>query len=96
MEGERRRRRRARAFRKHQRPDGAAHGAITGALLGTPDEHVRQKLSGDQPKLFMRWLALSSRYTTAEKDRAERFRELSREHQAKASQSEPEGGHAAS
>ena len=36
-----------------------ATATITGELLGTPNETMRKNLTGDQPKLFMPWLALS-------------------------------------
>jgi len=32
---------------------------ITGELLGTPNDQIRKNLSGDQPKLFTPWIALS-------------------------------------
>ena len=32
---------------------------ITGELLGTPNEQIWRNLTGDQPKLFTPWLALS-------------------------------------
>jgi hypothetical protein len=32
---------------------------ITGELLGTPNDQIRRNLTGDQPKLFEPWIALS-------------------------------------
>jgi quinol monooxygenase YgiN len=32
---------------------------VTGELLGTPNEQIRRNLTGDQPKLFEPWIALS-------------------------------------
>ena len=32
---------------------------VTGELLGTPNEQIRRNLTGDQPKLFEPWLAMS-------------------------------------
>ena len=32
---------------------------VTGELLGTPNAQIRANLTGDQPKLFEPWLALS-------------------------------------
>ena len=32
---------------------------ITGELLGTPNDQIRGNLTGDQPKLYEPWLALS-------------------------------------
>ena len=32
---------------------------ITGELLGRPNDQIRKNLTGDQPKLFTPWLALS-------------------------------------
>ena len=32
---------------------------ITGELLGTPNDHIRANLTGDQPKLYEPWIALS-------------------------------------
>jgi quinol monooxygenase YgiN len=32
---------------------------ITGELLGTPNDQIRKNLTGDQPKLYEPWIALS-------------------------------------
>jgi quinol monooxygenase YgiN len=32
---------------------------VTGELLGTPNDQIRRNLTGDQPKLYEPWLALS-------------------------------------
>ena len=32
---------------------------ITGELLGDPNDQIRKNLTGDQPRLFTPWLALS-------------------------------------
>ncbi len=32
---------------------------ITGELLGTPNDQIRRNLTGDQPKLYEPWIALS-------------------------------------
>jgi quinol monooxygenase YgiN len=42
-----------------------ATASVTGELLGTPNETIRKNLSGDQPKLFTPWLALSERQAPA-------------------------------
>ena len=39
---------------------------ITGELLGTPNDQIRKNLTGDQPKLFTPWLALSEESDAAE------------------------------
>ena len=31
---------------------------ITGELLGTPNDQIRKNLAGDQPKLFIPWMAM--------------------------------------
>ena len=36
-----------------------ATATITGELLGMPNEQMRKNLTGDQPKLFTPWMALS-------------------------------------
>lgn len=36
-----------------------ATATITGELLGTPNAEMRRNLTGDQPKLFTPWMALS-------------------------------------
>jgi quinol monooxygenase YgiN len=36
-----------------------ATATVTGEVLGTPNAQMRKNLSGDQPKLFEPWLALS-------------------------------------
>ena len=36
-----------------------ATASVTGEVLGTPNETMLKNLSGDQPKLFTPWLALS-------------------------------------
>jgi len=33
--------------------------SVTGELLGTPNDQIRRKLTGDQPKLYEPWIALS-------------------------------------
>src|SRR4051812_15116514 len=38
---------------------------ITGELLGTPNAQIRRNLTGDQPKLFEPWIALSDEEPTA-------------------------------
>jgi quinol monooxygenase YgiN len=32
---------------------------VTGEVLGTPNEEMRRNLTGDQPRLFTPWIALS-------------------------------------
>ena len=32
---------------------------VTGEVLGTPNDEMRKNLTGDQPRLFTPWLALS-------------------------------------
>jgi quinol monooxygenase YgiN len=34
---------------------------ITGELLGTPSDQIRANLTGDQPKLYEPWIALSDK-----------------------------------
>ena len=34
---------------------------ITGELLGTPNDQIRKNLTGDQPKLYEPWIALSDK-----------------------------------
>lgn len=36
-----------------------ATATVTGELLGTPNDEMRGNLTGDQPKLFTPWIALS-------------------------------------
>ena len=38
---------------------------ITGELLGDPNEQIRRNLTGDQPKLFTPWIALSDEQPAA-------------------------------
>jgi quinol monooxygenase YgiN len=38
---------------------------VTGELLGTPNAQIRANLTGDQPKLFEPWLALSDKEPAA-------------------------------
>ena len=33
--------------------------SVTGELLGTPNDQIRRNLTGDQPKLYEPWIALS-------------------------------------
>ena len=42
-----------------------ATASITGEVLGTPNETMARNLTGDQPKLFTPWIALSDRSETA-------------------------------
>ena len=37
---------------------------ITGELLGTPNEQIRNRLTGDQPKLFEPWMTMDERAAT--------------------------------
>ena len=39
---------------------------VTGEVLGTPNAEMRQNLSGDQPKLFEPWLAMSDQEAAAD------------------------------
>jgi len=42
-----------------------ATATVTGELLGTPNAQIRRNLSGDQPKLFEPWIALSDQEPAA-------------------------------
>ena len=41
-----------------------ATATVTGELLGAPNDQIRANLTGDQPKLFEPWLALSDEPAT--------------------------------
>ena len=43
-----------------------ATATITGELLGMPNEQMRKNLTGDQPKLFTPWMALSDEPAASE------------------------------